>query len=148
MLFKQYQNNLAAKKTSSQSNNMSHQYNKSLFTLSYLVSLQLRRYMDLVVSICNMRISDLTDPDILKQKQLQIGNSVSKFKKHFEKNLVDLNQREVNKKGGPKFTICFTDLAKFMGIDIQPICKPSILIEESLIFDHPQTHKSQYVQDQ
>ena len=45
---------------------MSHEYNKALFTLSYLVSLQLRKYMEMFSSIATMRASDLQDPDIMK----------------------------------------------------------------------------------
>jgi len=48
---------------------MSHEYNKALFTLSYLVSLQLRKYMEMFSSITKMRASDFQDPDIMKQKQ-------------------------------------------------------------------------------
>jgi len=47
---------------------MSHEYNKALFTLSYLVSLQLRKYMEMFSSIATMRAADLQDPDIMKQK--------------------------------------------------------------------------------
>ena len=63
-----------------------------------------------------MRPSDLQDPEIMKQKQEQISNSLTKFKKHFQMNLESLNQKEVNKKVSPKFTICFMDLAAYMGI--------------------------------
>ena len=63
---------------------MSHLYNKALFTLSYLVSLQLRKYMELFTQIANMRPTDLQDPDIMLQKQQQIQKSLLKFKKHFK----------------------------------------------------------------
>lgn len=63
-----------------------------------------------------MRASDFQDPDIMKQKQEQIQNSLNKFKKHFQINLESLNQKEVNKKVSPKFTICFMDLAAYLGI--------------------------------
>ena len=44
---------------------VSQQYNKALFTLSYLVSLQLRKYMELFHSITTMRPEDLNDPNII-----------------------------------------------------------------------------------
>ena len=52
---------------------VSQQYNKALFTLSYLVSLQLRKYMELFHSITTMRPEDLNDPNIIKAKQEQIN---------------------------------------------------------------------------
>ena len=66
---------------------MSQQYNKALFTLSYLVSLQLRKYMEMFNSITKMKVEDLQDPDIMRSKQEQIQASLDKFKKHFTKNL-------------------------------------------------------------
>lgn len=48
---------------------MSQQYNKALFTLSYLVSLQLRKYMEMFRSITQLKLEDLRDPEILNQKQ-------------------------------------------------------------------------------
>ena len=72
--------------------------------------------MELFNQITKMRPSDLQDPEIMKQKQEQISNSLTKFKKHFQMNLESLNQKEVNKKVSPKFTICFMDLAAYMGI--------------------------------
>ena len=51
---------------------MSQQYNKALFTLSYLISLQLRKYMEMFTSIAKMKVEDLQDPTIMQQKQEQI----------------------------------------------------------------------------
>lgn len=48
---------------------MTQQYNKALFTLSYLVSLQLRKYMELLDSIVKMKPEDLIDSNILQHKQ-------------------------------------------------------------------------------
>jgi hypothetical protein len=42
---------------------------KCLFTLSYLVSLQLRRYMDIFDQIVRLRVEDLQDPNILDLKK-------------------------------------------------------------------------------
>jgi len=47
---------------------MSQQYNKALFTLSYLISLQLRKYMEMFTSITKMKVEDLQDPTIMQQK--------------------------------------------------------------------------------
>ena len=58
---------------------MSQQYNKALFTLSYLVSLQLRKYMQTLDSLTKMRREDMLDKDIWEQKQAQISKSLSKF---------------------------------------------------------------------
>ena len=100
---------------------MSQQYNKALFTLAYLVSLQLRKYMEMFSSITKMKVEDLKDPDIMKSKQEQIQVSLDKFKKHFTKNLDQLNEKEVHKKVSPKFTVCFIDLASYLGISLKPI---------------------------
>jgi len=129
---------------------MSHLYNKALFTLSYLVSLQLRKYMELFTQIANMRAEDLQDPDIMLQKQQQIQKSVAKFKKHFKQNLKTLNDREVHKKVSPKFTICFSDLANYLGINVfdlekddkekesaQPAEKPDTMPEKPLFSQTP-----------
>ena len=48
---------------------MSQQYNKALFTLSYLISLQLRKYMEMFNSIVSMKTEDLMDPEIMQGKQ-------------------------------------------------------------------------------
>lgn len=48
---------------------MSQQYNKALFTLSFLISLQLRKYMEMFNSIANMKIEDLMDPTVMRGKQ-------------------------------------------------------------------------------
>jgi len=45
---------------------MSQQYNKALFTLSYLISLQLRKYMEMFTSIAKMKVEDLQDPTIMQ----------------------------------------------------------------------------------
>ena len=45
---------------------MSQEYNKALFTLSYLVSLQLRKYMELFNSLTKMNVEDLKDSDIME----------------------------------------------------------------------------------
>lgn len=72
-LFKQYQSNLIAKKQQMEKQRKNHtnsqSYNKALFTLSYLVSLQLRKYMEIFNQFAKMRIQDITDIDIMKQKQ-------------------------------------------------------------------------------
>ena len=45
---------------------MSQHYNKALFTLSYLISLQLRKYMEMFTSITKMKVEDLQDPTIMQ----------------------------------------------------------------------------------
>ena len=77
--------------------------------------------MELLNSIVKMKPEDLVDSDILQQKQEQINDSLIKFKKHFEKNLDMLNQRELKRDVSPKFTICFIGLATFMGISLKPL---------------------------
>lgn len=44
-----------------------------------------------------------------------------KFHKHFGKNLDSLNQKEHHKKVSPKFTVCFSELASYMGIKMSPV---------------------------
>ena len=94
------------------------QYNKALFTLSFLVSLQLRKYMELFTQISQMRPSDLADPNIIAQKQEQINQTLVKFKKHFTQNLDSLHQKEVHKKISPKFTVCFMELGNYLGVKL------------------------------
>lgn len=77
--------------------------------------------MEMFTSITKMKVEDLMDPDIMKQKQEQIANSLEKFKKHFVKNLDQLNEKEVHKKVSPKFTVCFMDLASYLNISLKPI---------------------------
>lgn len=77
--------------------------------------------MEMFTSITKMKMEDLQDPTIMQQKQEQIQQSLEKFKKHFVKNLDQLNEKEVHKKVSPKFTVCFMDLASFMNISLKPI---------------------------
>ena len=64
---------------------------------------------------------------------------MSKFKKHFQKNLSELNLKEQNKVEKPKFTVCFMELASYMGIDLVPLTQASIMIEDTTsIFDNGQ----------
>lgn len=104
---------------------MSHQYNKALFTLSYLVCLQLRKYMELLNSICLMKEADLQDATIMRQKREQILKSMEKFKRHFGSNLEQLTEREEYKNVSPKFSICFMDLASFLNIPLRHVLPQS-----------------------
>ena len=70
--------------------------------------------MEMFTSITKMKMEDLQDPTIMEQKQTQIQESLEKFKKHFAKNLDQLNEKEVHKKVSPKFTVCFMDLASYL----------------------------------
>ena len=47
--------------------------------------------MEMFNQIAKLRLEDLQDPDIIKEKQKQIQKSLDKFKKHFTKNLDQLN---------------------------------------------------------
>ena len=110
---------------------MGRQYNKALFTLSYLVSMQLRKYMELFNKLTKMRVQDLQDPDIMKQKQEQIQKSLDKFKKHFTVNLDALNLKELHKSVSPKFTVCFLDLASYLNISLRPIVESQESVQSS-----------------
>jgi len=77
--------------------------------------------MELFNSISNMRVTDLQDPNILRIKQEQIQASLNKFKKHFVQNLDSLNQKEHIKQVSPKFTVCFMDLATYMGVQLNSV---------------------------
>jgi hypothetical protein len=57
----------------------------------------------------------------MRSKQEQIQASLDKFKKHFTKNLDQLNEKEVHKKVSPKFTVCFMDLASYLGVSLKEI---------------------------
>ena len=46
---------------------------------------------------------------------------MERFKKHFAKNLDQLNQKELNKQVSPKFTVCFMDLASYLNISLHDI---------------------------
>mmetsp|Transcript_13770 Transcript_13770/g.21526 ORF Transcript_13770/g.21526 Transcript_13770/m.21526 type:complete len:88 (-) Transcript_13770:64-327(-) len=69
-------------------------HHKALFTLCFLVSLQLRKFMDQMRSFVKMKPEDLSDPEILIQKQEQIQKSLKKFKKYFKTNLAKLYKSE------------------------------------------------------
>lgn len=120
-LFKQYQKNLTHIVESERSAVLlSKQYNKALFTLAYLVSLQLKKYMEALRQILTMKLEDLTDPELFAHKQQKLQTSLSKFKFHFQKNLADLVEREQSKGASPKFTVCFMALASYLQIDMTP----------------------------
>ena len=55
-----------------------------------------------------------------QQKQAQITKSLDKFKKHFHKNLETLHRREVHKRVAPKYSVCFVDLAGYLGMSLAP----------------------------
>ena len=76
--------------------------------------------MELVKSITTMRETDLQDPNIIRQKQQQMTASLAKFKKHFGQNLEQLTHKEKHKQVSPKFTVCFMDLAKYLGLHLDP----------------------------
>lgn len=77
--------------------------------------------MEMFRSITQLKLEDLRDPEILNQKQAQIQKSLDSFKKHFTKNLDQLNQKEIHKQVSPKFTVCFMDLASYLGISLKPL---------------------------
>ena len=43
-----------------------------------------------------------------------------------------MNEKEVHKKVSPKFTVCFMDLASYMGISLQPIVESAEKSKEAL----------------
>ena len=74
--------------------------------------------MEMFQSITQLKLEDLQDPDILNHKQTQIQKSLDSFKKHFIKNLDQLNQKELHKQVSPKFTVCFMDLASYLHLSL------------------------------
>ena len=68
-----------------------------------------------------MKIEDFTDPNIFDHKKLKLKSSLDKFKKHFEKNMKDLVEKETVKNVSPKFTVCFMGLADHLKI---PVTQP------------------------
>ena len=103
---------------SSRSGSVSHSEKQPLFSLCYLLSLQLRKYMEQMRSIVRMRIEDLQDPSIFQQKQEQIDESMKKFKKHFSKNFSQLVHHEGDE--FPKYSNCFSELVNFLDIEVCP----------------------------
>ena len=67
-------------------------YNKSLFTLSFIVGNQLRKYVEEFETFVN-EIAE-TNYQQLKQKQKLMRQSLHKFKKHFEHNLTLISNKE------------------------------------------------------
>jgi hypothetical protein len=75
--------------------------------------------MEVFEVFTNMRAVDfLQDENALTLKQEEIQRSMSKFKKHFATNLDSLNLKEVTKSVGPKFSVCFIDLAAHLNISM------------------------------
>ena len=75
--------------------------------------------MEVFEVFTNMKAADFSqDENILTLKQEEIRKSMGKFKQYFATNLESLNLKEVTKSVGPKFSVCFMDLATHLNISM------------------------------
>ena len=99
-------------------NDLSQTSFKSLFTLCYLLTLQLKKFVQLFNDFTRMSVNDLKDENIFVQKKEQISFSLQKFEKYFISHYQKLKKNEdylrnnFSNDFGPKFSLCFIELSE------------------------------------
>ena len=98
---------------------LSSTYSKALFTMSYLVSFQLKKVLNCM--------GEEGEP---KSGRGLAPKAIIKFNSFFKQNLVKLLVEEANRDAlcpealnAPKFSVCFTDLAEYLNLKDDVLAK-------------------------